>query len=42
MILKRNVLNFDWVLINKLAVGAFPKKELHFETLKNNFYEKQV
>ena len=35
MILKRNVLNFDWVLINKLAVGAFPKKELHFETLKN-------
>ena len=31
---KKNILNFDWVLINKLGLGAFPKSDLHFETLK--------
>ncbi len=34
MIGKKNILNFDWVLINKLGLGAFPKTDLHFETLK--------
>ena len=34
MIHKTNILNFDWVLINKLGLGAFPKTDLHFETLK--------
>tara|TARA_Y100000589_G_C27192609_1_gene645420 strand:+ start:3471 stop:3926 length:456 start_codon:yes stop_codon:yes gene_type:complete len=36
MIIKKNDLNFDWVLIDELAVGALPKKDSHLSFLKNN------
>ena len=39
MIHKKNILNFDWVLINKLGLGALPKTDLHFETLKKKNIE---
>ena len=32
----RNDLNFDWVLIDELAVGALPKKDSHLSFLKDN------
>ena len=33
---EKNTLNFDWVLINQLAVGSFPKTSVHFQILKKN------
>lgn len=33
---KKNDLNFDWVLIDELAVGALPKNDSHLSFLKNN------
>ena len=30
----KNNLNFDWVLINKLGVGSFPRSETHLKILK--------